>query len=1053
MRTEKYEWTKLGVVMLLWVSISIIGLSGYGRTENEMVDRINILDNFNDYAEDYDIDNDAKWTLVNDTASATATVVTFGGSKQLYMDVTDSSNLQALHTIQMATRTPTSTEIFKVKMKITVPTGEQARGGFYQTGLAFATANLYWRVTAGGSFEIYDGAWKTTNRTVTADTKTEIIFIFNSTTTYELRVGGLIATISGSNPSLRTAWSAALGVVFLYNPSGANNQFYIDDMFMAETSKGMQWTTFKQNGNDISGNYGIQGMAIELSDGSMLFQTDNGITRSSPNDPDDWTDVISSADYWSLVDLGSGTIYAALQTGVADTAGNIKYSTDYGENWTNVATTNLTNELRISHLFEIGDGDVYMLLLHITETPMEVEVWKFDTGLETWAVEDTFTCTNNNSDHPCFGGVSGDTMTCFKTDGTSIRYLKWDQTAGSFTSVSSTSGYKVPSTSPEFYYSLIEGTTIIQTVDTTGSSKRVLRSTDSGATFSEFLTGTMNFIRSDTHTSGNKQWAWNGLWTATEIYYYDNNVGHFIKIFDLEDEIDDFDRMFLMSDSGYLWLKNDDTDGEIWEYTGGVDTIKDCEIEGFGNEEYKSARWVVSPANKGLFAKGDVVEFYDGYDVLAFKGKVVDNQYIRGIGQQITAIPLKGELLEEPKDTVRSFTTSATDVIIETIVGAMDFLYDGGNIDYNGDFTITYTIDIKTPIKDYIKTARELERAVFFVTPAGEVQMYAHDQIPSTGLIWRDDTFKQIRLQESLEVDMRLTRSEVVGAYVQGTSDNVEVRRDYVGNSTLETSEGVVRISLSRPQLTNDTEVLQLATNRFNIYGGVTKFIKLLPITNQGFIQPGKTIDFSWSETNVTVAQGDYFVANWKYNLKFDRYSEFWLTDSIVTYNEWKAIRQTIGRDNQISETYIFGETETSADGVVCVQNPVNRLRAGTTVWRIPEPTDYDFDETDLDAIGNPSVLDTWYDLDLSSIIPEGVKSVLFKIIYEDNLVDSKIQFRKNGQSSAIQTSDAESIAGNGDYHVNLEVGVCNSRIMEFMSNIDIADWTDIRIVILAWRL
>jgi len=201
-------------------------------------------------------------------------------------------------------------------------------------------------------------------------------------------------------------------------------------------------------------------------------------------------------------------------------------------------------------------------------------------------------------------------------------------------------------------------------------------------------------------------------------------------------------------------------------------------------------------------------------------------------------------------------------------------------------------------------------------------------------------------------------------------------------------------------------------------------------------------------ETDTTVPQGDYFIARWVYNLKYDLYTEFWLTDSIVTEKEWAEVRASIGRDNYVTDTYHEGENETSGDGTVVVQNPVSRLRAGTFVWRIPEPTACDFTKATL-----PAAVATWSDLDLSSIVPYGVRAVLLGVLIQDNVAGSELSFRKNGQTNIYQRICIYSIVANQLIGGNPVVGIDNDQKIEVYTDPTPADWTTIDISVLGWWL
>jgi hypothetical protein len=1062
MRTKKQEWIKLGIVMFLWVSIPIIGLNML-KEDGTMVTRRRLQENFNDHTVVNTVVTSVDWTALpgddEDGSTIRSYIQTKNGSNWLkLLDSNNGNNVEVKYTFRiLMARTGAGTFTFKIFPETSTANFPFVYLQYWEGADTGATRRIYIRFDlSNGSVSSFNGStFIDSNLDLTLDTINDFEIIKTSASTHKVKVGDSISAELDNNSTITSAIDRVH--VITQENNDATITCWFDDFIIKETSKGMQWRSWMQNGNDITAiepTFAAD-LHVETSTSVLFPDASFNLIRTTLANPDNWSQALAApTNIWLIQQAGDGTVYVGDFGEPLTTAGDFKKSIDHGATWNNGGSVNLHADLNLYILFEIDDV-LHAVFLDVDGGAVDndyLRVYSYD-GTSDWTLEASYDLgaiglisvgtqwghsdDTNNEFHFYFSHIDAGTWT--------LKYFKFDKGGSTITLTSTTSGYRVLSGA-----SIYDDTTrIASVIKQSDSLPYLLKSTNSGTSFSELLQQNMALSKDDEVD----QWKWgydrSGIIADTEIYVYETYTGAFRKVFDIKDNIPDAEEFCFITGSGNLVIRNVDDYGEFWEYTLTAATIiKDCTLYGYGNEQYRQAEWLIAPSNAGFFNKGDVVEFYDGYDVLAFKGKVIDSRFVRGKGQVITGLPLKAEVLEEPKDTSRSFTNQATDIIVETIVADMDFLYDDGNIDSNGDFTITYTINIKTPIMDYINTARHLERAVFFVTPGGEVQMYAHDQIPSTGLIWRDDTFKQIQLRENFTDDMRLTRSEVIGAYVLGAADNVEVRRDYIGDASKEASEGVVRISLSRPQLTNDTEVNQLAQNRFNIYGGETRFIKLFPVKNQGFIQPGKTIDFAWEETDTTVPQGDYFIARWIYNLKHDVYLEFWLTDNIVTEKEWAEVRATIGRDNQVTETYHEGENETSGDGTVVVQNPVSRLRAGTFVWRIPEPTACDF------TIGTlPAFTATWSDLDLSSIVPDGARAVLLSILVQDNVAGSVVSFRKNGQTNIYQRACVYSIVANQLIGDNPIVGVDDSQVIEIYTDPAPASWTTIDLSVLGWWL
>jgi len=896
-------------------------------------------------------------------------------------------------------------------------------------------------INSDGSVQARDDAtFRTlTGLTIVAGTDYKFAFIITDNA-YHIRVNGTKYDNAGSDYLNDNDWTGAVSTI-RWKEWGSNTfEVYIDDIIFRQTSVGMQWDTFIFQDDDTNEPNGFE--VMEQDDGSVLLSVGNRVYRVSGSDYSVWTagNVISAINIFA--DIGSGTAYVAGRA-----SRTIQITTDYGATWASAALTGLSATSYFQLLFVIS-STLYAVTFDIVDE--DYDVYSYTGGVGgTWTLEATYTLPVGVSMDSIHGFVISDLFYFFVEDdlGT-IDFVKYDDTAGTITKISDLSAsYSIGN----LYFNTVRNvnTVFVSVENSVAVTTPLLRSLDLGATWSE-LRNTANgliFVRDDFVSDKVYARDFSASLTNTRAHVLDTNLDHFIQIFDFNGT---YDYIGGITKSSVAFVVEVGIGTDVYKIEGNASIIKSCELEGFGNERARDARWIIDPTNKNFFTVGDVVEFLDGFNTLAFKGKVTDNRFVRGSGQVITAQPLKVELLETPKDIVRSFTASATDTILTAIIDTMDFLFQDGGIDANGDFTITYTINIKTPIKDYIKLARELERAGFYVEPSGEVHMMAHDQLDKTGFRWRDDTFKQIQLQSFSLEDLRVTRSEVIGAYHRGTDDNIEARKDYVGDAGKEAIEGVVRISLSRPQLTNHTEVNQLAINRFNIYGTTIAFIKLVPIVNQGFIQPGKTIDFSWAEDNVVVPRGDYYIARWKYNLKFDRYSEFWLTDSIITLAEFAKVKQTIKRDNQIVNTYHEGENETTGDGTVVVQNPVARLRAGASVWRIPEPTDGEGPDF---SIGDLTDDTNWNDIDFSSIVPAGAREVLLCVKFKSPFVSDNVNFRKKGQSYNVQISSIYTILANKFDARNILVGIDDNRKAQIKVDRSPSSWTNIDIVVLDWKL
>lgn len=71
------------------------------------------------------------------------------------------------------------------------------------------------------------------------------------------------------------------------------------------------------------------------------------------------------------------------------------------------------------------------------------------------------------------------------------------------------------------------------------------------------------------------------------------------------------------------------------------------------------------------------------------------------------------------------------------------------------------------------------------------------------------------------------------------------------------------------------------------------------------------------------------------------------------------------------------------------------------------DPASPDFDHTTLTTNGN------WQDLDLSSIIAPNAKAVVIKVLVQDGVTGSYLQFRKKGNSNDVAVGDVRTQAAN----------------------------------------
>lgn len=93
------------------------------------------------------------------------------------------------------------------------------------------------------------------------------------------------------------------------------------------------------------------------------------------------------------------------------------------------------------------------------------------------------------------------------------------------------------------------------------------------------------------------------------------------------------------------------------------------------------------------------------------------------------------------------------------------------------------------------------------------------------------------------------------------------------------------------------------------------------------------------------------------------------------------------------------------------------------------DPSAYDFELASLTTDGSP------HDLDLSSIVPAGAKSVLLRVRVQDGATNSYILFRKNGNSNLFNTATVRTQAAGVYNDASLIVSCDTSRVIEYQAS------------------
>jgi len=106
------------------------------------------------------------------------------------------------------------------------------------------------------------------------------------------------------------------------------------------------------------------------------------------------------------------------------------------------------------------------------------------------------------------------------------------------------------------------------------------------------------------------------------------------------------------------------------------------------------------------------------------------------------------------------------------------------------------------------------------------------------------------------------------------------------------------------------------------------------------------------------------------------------------------------------------------------------------------DPSAYDF------QIGDLTVDAKWHDLDLSSIVPNGAKSILLYISIDDNVTESYLQIRKNGNTNVYNRSMIMNQVANYSVTQDCIIACDSNRIIEYFAS---AGLNHVYIVVKGW--
>jgi hypothetical protein len=392
---------------------------------------------------------------------------------------------------------------------------------------------------------------------------------------------------------------------------------------------------------------------------------------------------------------------------------------------------------------------------------------------------------------------------------------------------------------------------------TAGASTRVIfKTADGGATWASLSANVALFSTCCPHgyvRSGYYQWGYDS--TNDFAYRYDTTHHKFLKVYnstDIDNPIMVTDNCVIMDSSGSGSCTIDVYAPRLADVENIANAMLSHSIV-TGHTVGNQLDLQVASAYASYWEIADLVELYDAWDTLWFRGVVVSKRIANGLCSYVA--------LDSTRELAKNFTMSPADddmKMNELLDAMVDTMTDGTvgtiqDVNYNGG-DVHYHIQEHPTMQPGVRLFRAMERSVIWVTPAGAWNRVLHDDCDATGYRWKYKTGLPVTLidNEAEVKDAKVTRAAVMRAG--------NARDSYTGDSSQENLNGIVQASDYKDTSIQDSgDAVNLAEQLYAIFSTATTFVRLL-VANHGFLQPGKTVDFSWSLGDTTVARATLIV-------------------------------------------------------------------------------------------------------------------------------------------------------------------------------------------------
>lgn len=143
--------------------------------------------------------------------------------------------------------------------------------------------------------------------------------------------------------------------------------------------------------------------------------------------------------------------------------------------------------------------------------------------------------------------------------------------------------------------------------------------------------------------------------------------------------------------------------------------------------------------------------------------------------------------------------------------------------------------------------------------------------------------------------------------------------------------------------------------------------------------------------------------------------------------------------------------------GLSAVGTAYQVLRTNSGATAIEWGTNYNWadrgDPSSADVTQASMTFDaTWRDIDLSSVLPSGAVAAFIKVTIVCNTANKALQFRKKGNSNAINTSEIDSQVINVTHSADLLVPCDTSRFIQY-NGASGATWSSVSITVKGWLM